>query len=143
MSEKLINRIRAVNETNAFAYEVYTILVPLLTPFVGKKVLKSDGTLQKSVNEALKDKPSHSNIRTWWERSNYSMDLRISGRGYDFSFRIGNVTDQILTGISTFHKERTDYTVEEILNTRKMLSEAKRVVHQLQSDLNAFGEYDV
>ena len=53
MSEKLANRVQAVNETNDFAYKVYTILVPLLTPFIGKKVIEENGELLESVKESL------------------------------------------------------------------------------------------
>ena len=145
-------QVTAVNLANDCANKVYEELTRFFTPYVGKKILKSDGSFIANIK--LPYLPNNGNVKVYrlnhirnflaWEVSasmpncgiTYEVDVFIGAYG---SGEFQLFLDSISPPLGRWR--RTDYTVEEVFEKRKRYQDAERVCAEALSELSPFGKH--
>lgn len=148
-------RVRGVNAANKYAHELFTLLVPIFTPFVGQKIEKADGGLLAKIAKLLPEFPCGVKLHVYKYQSNYSLvwvvktcECHDAGNGvghayyHETSVYIANVRNGVLESMYPKFEARTDYTVAEVIKNREAYKAAKQLADNAQSALHPFGEYD-
>lgn len=159
MSDRL-NRLRARVEARNLAAAEANRIRPLLREFfasyVGKKVLKADGSLLKSIDDALnaagifpvysnrlhvyRSTSSHYSL-TWVAKSCVVIEGAVAYE--EAAVYIATLSGADLSHMNADHgDEKCNYTVEEIQALRKDYEVKKRIADDAKSALYPFGEFD-
>ena len=150
--EHLAARVRGVNNANRYAVEVvYPQLVAVFTPLVGQKIEKVDGSLLAKYESLLPKFEDGNVLHVYRHRSNYSLAWVVKtcesvpphGCTYhETVVYIGEMSNGVLTKICDPLKAKCNYTVEEVVEARKVHEAAKKKASDALSALHPFGEYD-
>ena len=149
-------RIIAQNQCNEVANRLHEKLSEAMKPFVGQKVQTAPGDLIKKVaeiaNATIKSivpemTPS---ITVFYRKNDYVLrwiiktSLCHNNIAYyaENNVSIGRTHGNILVELIDPHCYKTDFTLEQILNLRKELQDAKNTISKIQNGLYHFGEYD-
>jgi hypothetical protein len=157
-SSPLAARCAAFNAVNAEANRLSALTIAALTPFVGKKVLKADGSLTAAVKAVLP--PAAPDVQKWLAHSNYSLCFALKtyettadrnnrpGEDYRIAhyaevyFYAGEVKDGVLIKLSDPINLPTDHNPEKVAELRKIAEAAKEAARQAESACGPFGLYD-
>lgn len=143
-------KVIATNRVNKAQNELVLILAEKLKPFIGKKVMKANGTRTKAIAELI---PTGDVNGCWlWPYSSshswLSFGLKTSEHYAEFTvvyaetvFSIGKVENGILTELVAVEPLRTDYTVEEIEQKRKLAQDLAEQTRQAEYACSPFGLY--
>lgn len=149
---RLAARVDATNRANTVAKELYTKFRAALEPFLGKQVLKVDGSLLQKVERAVGPLPSGNDLMVYHHRTGYSLAWVVKTSEPDGPHSV--VYHEVVVYVgglqgTTLEKFgnppdylRTDYTVAEIVAARKAVEVAKAELDKAREDLASFGEYD-
>ncbi len=148
-TSRLAAKVEAKNKVNARALAITGAYLAAIAPFVGQQIYKADGDFLKKFKAALPEGvpgdyffPSRYNlVRVVRDHAEVNGSY---SETQEASVYLGKCDGPILTELYQPMPEnfRTDYTVEEIVQARKALTEAKRAVSAAESALCGFGEYD-
>lgn len=157
----LAAKIAARNHANRLANGWYEKMTEALKPFIGKQILKTDGTLLKKVKEALVNPINSRETLGHYETDNYTIMFRFKtsetskerdwtpehqyghAQYADQTIYLGILNHGVLTGLQNAPTYKTDYTEEFIVETRKAVRQAEATLNQLQNSLYDFGMYDL
>ncbi len=144
MRETTQAKVNAVNHGNKMANEWYPAMVKALTPFVGCKVQKVDGTLLQKVKELLPSSYHDSLCRYFVSCTRYSIKLDIycyyeNERGHsdtvESTVYVGNLSNGVLTGFTDFEPRWTTFTVEAIKTLRQNAENAQKIADEAKSTI--------
>lgn len=149
-AELLSAKVRAVNNANKTANRLCRELIEIFKPLVGTKVRKEDGlTIKcKSLLPNI-SRISNPNLHIYFRLSDYTLNWVVRATEYteyytschEVSCTIGELHNKVLTKmVDEPCQYREDYTVEEILEKRRICWEARRCFEEAQSNLYPFGE---
>ena len=136
------NKVDAVNRGNKMANSWYPAMVRILTPFVGCKVQKVDGTLLQKVKELLPSSYHDSVIRYHVAVTNYSIKLDIyssyeNERGHSESVEstvyVANLSNGVLKDFTNFEPRGTDYTAAAINVLRGIAEDRQKAADDAKS----------
>ena len=147
----LAAKVRAVNAANNKANELYPLLKESLFPFLGKQVLKKDGTILEKVKKALPILPKNTNSMMIHQNcTRYSLVWKVKTctfgdccANHETTVYVGVLSDGILTNFENWVEMKTNYTVEEIENYRAKYEELKSALNHISGKLYPFGERDI
>lgn len=159
MNNKLSLKVKAVNECNKYANEIYPILHEYFKKFVGQKIETVDGNLLKKISDNLpnikKSDIQENNLNIsfmiYRNHSRYSLNYIAkvcvsTGDGccyHEIYVNIGETRSSILIKVEYYNRYgRIDYTEQEIIDLRNQYKEAKRIADEIESKLSSFGHYD-
>lgn len=166
----LAAKVAAVNLCHTLANQYGAILRDFFRPYVGQKVLKTDGSFLESFKKQLPELPSWQTNRainvnlTTGGGYSIRLDIRVSQGYTDFRGNYSTlnyetsvyIADLTSVGTHDFNAPKqyvgaiydsalnyqTDYKAEQIIQLRKCLEDAEKVVSDLKSKLHSFGTYD-
>ncbi len=149
---KLEARVAAVNKANAYAPKLHAMLTEALTPFVGQKILKVGGLVQKAKQaiDAL-NLPYGSGLNVTRNSNNYSISFNIQACEtfndcayyYDTAVYVGELNNNDLAKLTPINGTyKSDYTEAEVLAKREAFKAAEKEYDKAKSALGPFGEYD-
>lgn len=149
----LAAKVAAVNSANAYANEIFPLLVIALAPFVGQQVEKAAGGLLEKVKRVLPLFPNTVALSVYRNLSNYSLAWTVrTCAGYGEHSCVYHETTVYIAKLSggvlepwdgaPFEPFRTDYTEAEVLTLRAANEAAKRAASAAASALYPFGEWD-
>lgn len=152
-------KVAARNRVNKIAMANFPAIYTALTPFVGKKIVNVTGHLSDRTKKALPALERDS--KTYWgyyDARCYTIYAlfkvcEVSKSGYadttlaayaETELHLGELDPQtgVLTKLATTPVLRTDYTIEEIEELRKVVAFARNAMHNAEFKLSGFGEYD-
>jgi hypothetical protein len=145
-------RVKARNNANAEANRLYEVLAAIFAPLVGQKILKVDGQLLAKYAGLLPEFPSTNTLHVYRHSSDYSLAWCaktcefIPPHGCCYEEAMVYVAD--LSGTSLAEtlcgnpEYRTDYTVEELVELRRIFKEKEKEFQTARSNLHPFGEHD-
>jgi hypothetical protein len=159
MKNRLSLKVKAVNTANTYAKYVYPLLHDYFKQYVGQKIDKADGSLLKKIadnlpNLKIEDRTEdgcHVSFMTYRNSSNYTLSYTAKvcvsngdGCAYqEVTVYIGDYKHCLLENVRYEEpNRRTDYTAEEIVEARKKIEDAKKVVSELERAVYEFGMYD-
>lgn len=155
MNNRLEARVKAKNLVNAKANGIEPKLREIFAPYVGKKILKVDGSLVSEIAEKLKqfNYPAQNEFRFWHEKLSYSLvftlsmsaDIKDHGshESADAKVNIGTMDGQILEKINELiFALPTNYSVKSIKNARERAREKEHELNLIKSEYACFGEND-
>jgi len=149
-TQRLINKVNAINLANTLAMEVYKQLAPIFEPLVGTQIEKVTGGLFQKIKNILPEFQYSTKVQITRHVSNYSLawNVRVCESAgdeviyYDTMVYIGELRNCVLEKITPPYTHRTDYTVEEVQAKRQALKEADKALDKARSALHPFGEND-
>lgn len=153
MNDKLTARVVARNRVNAYANVFWKDLIDRLTPFVGCKVLKADGSLLKNVECRLPETPNtnalhvyHSSPRSYSLTWTVKACQQVPGECHcvyeELTIYVGELDGNVLKDLRPFSEYPENYMVADVLKAREEYREAERVASRLREALYPFGETD-
>lgn len=145
-------KVIATNRANAEANRLYALFVIALAPFVGKKVINTDGSFPKKVKEAIDAIPTtafqllrrftRNNILDWTVKECERYGEHFCDYA-EATFYVGVLDGQVLRDLDIEPPNfRTDYNVERILQAREIVQKAREHLSRAQGALEGFGECD-
>lgn len=145
---KLTAKVKATNAANKNAMALYAAFAPIAQSFIGRNIFKADGKLTKKFFEAL----PKLDFFFYRYNSNYSLvyiakeSVQVEGHSCciyaEATAYIGDMELTTLKKLLDAPVLRTDYTVEEIIDLRKIAEKAKKDAQDAESALYPFGFYD-
>ena len=153
MSKELAARIRAQNAAGKRANELHPLLVLVFTPFVGRKVVKKDGTFVAALQKELK-------IFTGTYGSTYiysrvtkhcvyfcvkvheSVEAGGRQKSEECSCTVADIKDGMLKEFCKPCNYKTDHDYNDVVRMRSTHDKAKDALSEALNDLYPFGEYD-
>ncbi len=149
MNARLEAKVKAINDANAYAPELYAKLIPIFAPYVGQKIIKADGSLIAKIEKQIPELAPF----TYRSRSNYSLGyvaktcaMEPGGNGcayHETYVSIGELRDGMLSSLAPAPTGlRTDYTVEEVETKRKAVEKADKALDDAKGELYPFDIYD-
>lgn len=158
MSQAVLEaRVRGVNRANEVANALYHDFKRVLEPFMGQKVIKSEGGLMKKVQDAIATigLPNTVKLHVYRCQSDYSLAWTVKTcesvptGGYSHAYyHETTVYVAELTHHHTMSKwydppnRRTDYKASEVIAARNAFKDAEKAYETARSALVPFGEYD-
>lgn len=159
-SEELLSRrVDAVNKVNAYAKRLQDQIVEILTPYKGKKIVKSSGSYPELIKKITMPE-QEKGFRYWFRISEYRVDVELdttyitngekdechSVAYVKQSVHICTLTDgtelkEITDGKYT-NDLREDFTFLEVWNARKQIAELKDQIGRLESSIYQFKNSD-
>jgi hypothetical protein len=149
--ERLRAKVAAVNRAHKYAIEIQPELIAIFAPFVGQKVMKIGGLMEK-FKKLLPEFPNTVPLSVYRHVSDYSLAWTVktcesygehSCLYYEVTVYIGDLHHGVLTKVSNQSYEfRTDYTKQEIEEKRQQYQKAKRAADDARNNLYPFGESD-
>jgi len=150
--KKLEARIEARNTVNRLAMEVYDALLPVVAPYVGKKIKNADGSLVAKLKNEVDNvwAPFRAKNQVYQGSFGYSLSfvakvcIQSDGRAYydEMSVYLGELDGAILSKVCEPYQRKTDYKAEDIALAREEVSRARKVLQAAEIGLQGFGEYD-
>ena len=164
-NDALDAKVAAKNRVHRLAMATVPAMIAALQPFIGRKVLKADGTLCKAVRDALpRDNcagKGASADQWFYHAGSYYLHVQFEvnecnqgrlcrdGSRYGESWQRANVTvclaaieDGVLTSTSNTETWRTDYTREEVEKNRFAFEAAQSAKEAAEYALAGFGTHD-
>lgn len=155
-------KVAGRNRLNAHINQLFPLVVAALTPFVGQKIFKADGSLFAKIANALPPIGSVTHVPTtaqviqsWKHSSEYSIafGLRLteyyhhqrrgqSSQTTDDTVYFGEVSKGILIKLLPFHPLKTDYSAAEVISNRADYDAKETAARDAKSKLYLFGEHD-
>jgi hypothetical protein len=159
IDSKLAAKVAAVNLAHQVAKDLYPAFVAALTPFLGQKVQKADGTLLAKVEKVLPKLPNGPGLIAYVKSGKYNLTVGIRANEnyggiamyHEVSLYVADVTSGGLGGteqpgvLTRFYDapdHRSDYTTAEIADLRRKYEAAKKIADAAKSAISDFGEYD-
>ena len=153
---RLAARVKAQNRVNTAVNHVVPQLIEIFSDYVGRKVVKSGGSLLKKISDAIEGIDfGDPEIRVFHESHFNTMvvfqfkvsEQVVGGSGCVYATEtvtIGTKTynSNELEKVSEFHERKTDYTVEGVIENRERYKELQRQANAAKDALRPFGEYD-
>ncbi len=138
-------KVKAVNEANRVAQEIYAILKPVVAKFVGCKILTASGEFTKEFAKALPNL-DFPDIQIYSQRKynlSWSIKTCVSYSGtcvyHEVGAYFGSINNQILMDVDCVPPDgRTNWTVEEIRQKREELKIAEEILDKIKSGLRPF-----
>lgn len=154
---KLAARIKATNDANRRANELYDLLAPFFQQYVGKPVVTKDNQLLKRIIDKMPEiPPDHwPDRRVWFVCRGYSLDWQVfsrmeykSERAYqgadheqvEATVSIGKLEKGVLVSIYPRSERKCDYELAEIVAAREAATDAKKVYDEALAKCHPFGE---
>lgn len=149
MNNKLKAKIQARNLVNAEHNRLLPILAEAFEPYIGEKVIKTDGTLLEKFKR-FTPVPSSKLLSCYKMQSNYSLGFVIRAcvsNGecsiYDeVIVYVGELNGQVLKNLIFSKALPTDFTEQTVLQARETVKKLKEALSQADTQLCGFGEYD-
>lgn len=159
-SGRLVAKVKAVNQANAYAPKLYAMMAEVFRPYVGMAILKKDGSFIKAIADKLPALPTkmpewgklndvmvtrHTNnpYALVWHIQGSHQDTEAGGTLYHTTtVVVGAMNGQILQELHPPTDLRSDYTPEEIEAKRDAVKAARRALDIATSALYPFGEND-
>lgn len=151
VNERIKARVKARNNVNAEANRLYEVLVAIFAPLVGKTIFKQDGSLTAKCAKLLPELPGENALTVYGSSSKYSLAWCVKtcesvpphGCCYEEAMvYVGDLTGKTLKKLCDPTNLRTDYTVGELEEKRRVYKEKKEEAGNARSALHPFGEYD-
>ena len=144
-SDKLRANVDAVNIANEYAMKVKLYLDEVFRPLVGKKIYKSDGSMLEKY-KSIEKYPHDSRVKITRKRSDYFLAWNIQtsysyGKSvayYDVIVYVGKIEGQILTELYPVKNLRCDYTVEEIVESQRLIEEFDQKIRDIKCKIRDF-----
>lgn len=146
----LAAKVRGQNRVNEEANKYERELIEYFRRFVGRKIINNGGHLSARAKQFMPVKPPGL-FRCWQNGGGYSLTFEadvteqagehncIYAKAYLY---VGKIENHILVSVNDPQERRTDHTVEEVQSLRQALRDARDAMHEAQSKLGNFGEYD-
>ena len=157
--ELLTRRVEAVNKVNGYAKRLQDQILEILTPYKGKKIVKSSGSYPELIKKITMPE-QETGFRYWLRISEYRIDVECdttyitSGEKDEChsvsyvkqSFHICTLTDgtelkEITDGKYT-NGLREDFTFLEVWNKRKEIAELNDQIGRLETSIYQFKNSD-
>jgi len=154
--QKLKAQVKAVNDARTEALKLYDQLVPVLKPFVGKKVQKGDGFLTAKLTKALPelrhDLTTDSYVRVYAQSHRSGLFFKVTASvrvGTIESWKsaqhtnhlfMGDFKEGVLQSLAGRPEIRCDYTYEEAKELQNKCKEAKEAYNEAKDALSPFEE---
>lgn len=150
-------RVTAANRVFKRANELHAVLTEIFRPYVGKQVLKADGSLLAKIREQIPNldsdkvsvvRDSNSYSLRWECKSSENVACETYCRYFRASFTVGHFgsrhdgTAHTLTELVGPPQYREDWTAEEIVAAREEAKRLQRLADDAKSKYHLFGEYD-
>ena len=149
---KLEARIEARNRGNKAATELYIALLPVMAPYVGKKIKNADGSLVAKLKNEVDNvlAPFRAKNQVYQGSFSYSLSfvvkvcIQSDGCAYydEVSVYLGELSGAILSKVCEPYQRKTDYKAEDVIKAREEVSRARKVMQAAEIGLQGFGEYD-
>ncbi len=152
---KLSAKVDAVVRANHRANQLWNLLMPTFSAFVGKQITKNDGSLLARVEKLLPTLPRTADCRVWHRSSQYSLCWEVQASApigdptgfhtvvyHEAACPIGKIENGILTELYPPMNYRTDYSPEEILEKRADHERAQQALYAAECALRPFGVFD-
>jgi hypothetical protein len=155
--KQLDAKIAARNKLNAAINANLPRMIATLIPLIGKKIQKTDGTILEKIKPILPiEGESVKAENVTWHYSIQGRDFKVFfkihtsfnerqyERQYDeATFYIAKLDGGILKEVCEDREPlRTDFSAQTIQRLRNEVKEARRVLHDKESELRGFGEWD-
>jgi hypothetical protein len=146
-------KVVAVNRANEFAIKLFRQMKEIFTPYVGKKVKKSNNCdLLETIKKSLPELPNSPSLHVFFGNGYYNLVWTVkASENYGDHFAIYHETD-VIVGMTEGNilielqdsplELRADYTSQEVLDKREAYKKARKAAGQALSALYPFGEYD-
>lgn len=150
----LAAKVAAVNAANEAANELRPVLLATFAPFMGQKILKTDGTLLEKVRKIVPELPGTVALSVYRHSTSYSLVYYVKtchGYGehscvyHEAAVYVGELDGATLKPLPPVNPQpnfRTDYTEAEIFDLRQKCKAAKEAARAAESALFPFGEFD-
>ena len=150
-------KVGARNQVNRAAQSFYPAAIEALRPFIGQKVLNQGHVKSAKLVAALSKFPNTPALYIHYSANAYGISMEVKvcvsfencfgGHGSacyaEQSVFLGKIENHVLTKLLPAPTElRTDYTVEEIIQYRNELAEARKAMHRAEHKICHFGEHD-
>lgn len=159
-SEELLSRrVEAVNKVNGYAKRLQNQIVEILTPYKGKKIVKSSGSYPEIIKKITMPE-KEKGFRYWFRISEYRIDVELdttyitSGEPEDChsvayvkqsihicTLKDGTELKEMTDGKYT-NALREDFTFEEVWNARKQITELNDQIGRLEISIHQFKNSD-
>ncbi|RTL00390.1 MAG: hypothetical protein EKK57_07255 [Proteobacteria bacterium] len=151
---KLTAAVDAQNAANQIANDLFPKMREAFRPFVGKKILKADGSLTQAVQNAIaRIFPDNKVARVFRSQGRYHLGFRVSvSRNYSEHsclYKEAGVVVGMMDGggiLDKIYEEnlslRTDFRVEEIQAARELVRVKRNELSRAEGELMGFGEHD-
>ncbi len=153
ITSKLDAKIQARNENNRIAMAVYDALIPVFTPYLGKKIQNQDGSfiakLRPEIEKALAPLKAQAH-QIWCNTYPYSLSFCVktcknfNGGGYydECSVYIADMQGADIKRLYDRCERKTDFRAEDIIAARAEVTRTRTAYQNAESALAGFGEYD-
>ncbi len=151
----LAAKVAAVNRANQVLKDLYPVFVAAFAPFIGSKVVKTNGNLMAKVSEAMPEIIGKPGLQVWIRTGNTGAYLQVkTWEGYEgiaHYHEVGaylcglDISDwQTATPVIQDHvaKVRTNWTAGEVSDLQEALRAAKQAARDAETALGPFGEFD-
>ena len=156
MSARLSASVRAANRVFKRCNELHAVLTEFFTPYVGKVILKKDGSLLAAVADKMPKFGGADDIRITRSRGNFTLGWDVDDNEqngecgciyYKSSFTVGvfgesyKAESSILKELVGSPNYREDWTAKEIEDLRAEAKRLQRLADDAKSKYHHFGEY--
>jgi hypothetical protein len=152
--QRLRAKVKAVNRANTFANALHPILKEYFAPYVGCKVIKSDGQLLKKIEDKLPKLPFSLDVGIRWYRSvtTYSLLWNVSVSEsvdetsclyHEVGIYVGELEGDTLKSLSEISKLRTDYDFDTIKQLMQEAKAAEKAFDEAKGKVGIFQGYEL
>ncbi len=151
-------KVGARNEANATAAKLHRDLIPILKPFIGKKIQNADGSFFHKFKEALPHFDSgfpdiniycsystlKARVKSCHHNPSRTGDCHHAQYAEQIVYLGSIASDNTLESIyenPAVHKD--NWTSAQVIEARRQLTKAKEQVSAAQAKLGDFGEHDL
>ena len=149
-SSILAARVAAVNRANSIVNEIAPLYRGAITPFLGQKVIKADGTYLEKVKKAFPVVSPSADAQIYSTHlgcfvvktsENYSDHSCVYSEPYFYAFTVNRegVAEALQWKFEPF---RTDYTVTGVTISRTHAEELEEMARKAKAECDPFGMFD-
>lgn len=148
-TRRLWAKIEAVNKVHTLANELQPKLIAAFKPWEGKKIATVGFTLVKQARDLVREVCG--SCHHYVGNVNYSFYVHLQAHASngdqshqaEVPVKVGEVEGHTLKCVAVLSEPlRTNYTVEEVLQLRHELTQARDVMRSFESQLCLWGEHD-
>lgn len=147
---RLEAKVQAVNNANAYAMRLHSLLAPIVKQWEGQDILKQDGTLKVKYAKQLPEFPEEKGIRTYKRITSYALAFGISASVnaedcamyHESSAYLAKLTNGVVGELSAPPVLVTTYNAETVTKLREACRIAQEAAREAEYALSPFGEYD-
>lgn len=142
-------KVAAVNMACKEANKWQETIIEFFSAYIGQKVTKADNTFTAKIEKVLPTLPYTNTFRVLLYAKSNNIWLQVSasfvtseghGQRHECSMVIGDIRDNVLTGLREHYTYQHDYSVEWIAQQRKIVEEARKVYENEKAKLGYFNE---